>query len=205
MRCRVALLDNKKESTVTTTPPLSHARTLVHTREIICKGYQRSDGLLDIEGRLQDLSSAGTDLPFHSVPEGGAIHDMRLLMTIDADLVIQQITACTDTGATPFCSAITDAYASLKGLKIAGGFKRQANACIGGVRGCTHLTELLERMANVAMQTMFAVRRARSRDKTTEGEQEIGMTRIWAIGKCHAYREDGEAVQLLWPQGLPGA
>ncbi|MNN69919.1 hypothetical protein D3C81_1857460 [compost metagenome] len=130
---------------------------------------------------------------------------MRLLMTVDSNLVIQQITAFTDAGATPFCAAITVAYTSLKGMKIAAGFKRQANACVGGVRGCTHLTELLERMANVAMQTMFAARRAQARQDPDIGGQGIDMTRVWAIGKCHAYREDGEVVRQLWPHGLPDA
>jgi hypothetical protein len=29
--------------------------------------------------------------------------------------------------------------------------------------------------------------------------------RPWVVGTCHAYREDGDAVRLLWPEGLPKA
>ena len=37
-------------------------RRLVHTREVVCKGYARADGLYDIEGRMVDLTADGTGL-----------------------------------------------------------------------------------------------------------------------------------------------
>ncbi|MNM33934.1 hypothetical protein D3C81_445720 [compost metagenome] len=187
----------------TTTPVLT--RTLLHTREILCQGYQRSDGLFDIEGRLQDLTNAPTDLPFHSVGEGGSIHDMRLVMTIDADMVIQHIVATTAVGASPFCAEISSAYSRLQGVKIAAGFKRKMKDIVGGAQGCTHLTELLERMATTAMQTLFSTYRAHASQRAANGQQRQVAVRPWVIGTCHAYREDGDAVRLLWPQGLPKA
>ncbi|MCY1408932.1 hypothetical protein D3C76_317900 [compost metagenome] len=190
---------------MTATTPGSITRQLLHTREIICKGYKRSDGLYDIEGRLQDLTNDPTDLPFHTVPQGGAIHDMRLVMTIDADMVIQHIEAITAVGASRFCGEISSAYDGLKGLKIAAGFKQKMKAIVGGVKGCTHLTELLERMATTAMQTMFSTYRAEASRKRAQATGPIIAVRPWVIGTCHAYREDGDAVRLLWPQGLPKA
>ena len=187
----------------TTTPALT--RTLLHTREIICRGYQRSDGFLEIEGRLQDLTNAPTDLPFHRVGEGGTIHDMRLVMTVDTDMVIQHIEATTEVGASPFCTEISSAYAGLQGLKIAAGFKRKMKDIVGGANGCTHLTELLERMANTAMQTLFSTYRAQASLRAVTGEQRPVAVRPWVVGTCHAYREEGDAVRLLWPQGLPKA
>ncbi|UVE17120.1 DUF2889 domain-containing protein [Pseudomonas sp. LS44] len=177
------------------------SRELLHTREIVCRGYLRSDGLFDIEGQLVDSTGAPTDLPFHTVAAGGAIHDMRLVMTLDADMVIQQIAADTATGASPFCGEISSAYASLQGLKIGPGFKQQVKARVGGTQGCTHITELVERMASTAMQTMFSLIRAQASKRRASGEQSVTV-RPWVVGTCHAYREDGEAVRLLWPQGL---
>lgn len=186
-------------------PQDSMTRILLHTREIVCKGYQRSDGLFDIEGRLQDLTNEPTDLPFHQVPHGGTIHDMRLVMTLDADMVIQNIEATTATGASPFCAEAAVVYARLRGLKIAAGFKKNMKAIVGGSIGCTHQTELLERMASTAMQTMFSTYRAAASRRRATGTEQLVAVRPWVIGTCHAYREDGDAVKLLWPQGLPKA
>ena len=190
---------------MTTEPADAPNRTLLHTREIICKGYLRSDGLFDVEGRLQDLTNEPTDLPFHRVPQGGTIHDMRLVMTIDADMVIQHITAVTTTGASQFCGEAAAVYSGLAGLKIAAGFKKNMKAIVGGATGCTHLTELLERMANVAMQTLFSTYRTEATRRRETGEQQVIAVRPWVIGTCHAYREEGDAVRLLWPEGLPKA
>lgn len=190
---------------MTATPNESPTRTLLHTREIICKGYQRSDGMFDIEGRLVDLTNEPTDLPFHRVPSGGAIHDMRLVMTLDADMVIQHISAVTATGASQFCGEAAAAYSRLTGLKIASGFKQKMKAIVGGVSGCTHMTELLERMASTAMQTIFSTYRAEAARRRATSTEQVVAVRSWVIGTCHAYREDGDAVRLLWPQGLPKA
>ncbi|MCP1419136.1 hypothetical protein J3D47_003379 [Pseudomonas laurylsulfativorans] len=188
---------------MTATPDESPDRTLLHTREITCKGYQRSDGLFDIEGRLVDLTNEPTDLPFHRVPGGGAIHDMRLVMTLDADMVIQRIAAVTATGASQFCGEASAVYSGLVGLKIAAGFKQKSKAIIGGAKGCTHMTELLERMASTAMQTLFSIYRAEAARRRTTSAEQVVAVRSWVIGTCHAYREDGDAVRLLWPEGLP--
>ncbi|MGQ7819302.1 DUF2889 domain-containing protein [Metapseudomonas furukawaii] len=180
-------------------------RTLLHTRSIECRGFLRADGLYDIEGRLQDLTNGPTELPFHRVPHSGHIHDMHLVMTIDADLVILRIEARMPTGASPFCSGVTPAYRALAGLKIGPGFLKQVKAVVGSERGCTHMTELLERMAKTAMQTLFSTYRSQASERAARGEARVPAVRPWVIGTCHAYREDGEAVRLLWPQGLPGA
>jgi hypothetical protein len=76
---------------------------------------------------------------------------------------------------------------------------------VGGVKGCTHMTELLERMASTAMQTMFSTYRAEATRRRQTATEQVIAVRPWVIGTCHAYREDGDAVRLLWPEGLPEA
>ncbi|MNJ45828.1 hypothetical protein D3C77_409400 [compost metagenome] len=120
-------------------------------------------------------------------------------------MVIQHIAATTEVGASPFCAQISSAYSGLLGLKIAAGFKRKMKDIVGGANGCTHLTELLERMATTAMQTLFSTYRAQASLRAAGGQPREVAVRPWVIGTCHAYREDGEAVRLLWPQGLPKA
>lgn len=173
-------------------------RTLRHTRQIQCRGYQRSDGLFDIEAEMQDISSLPTELPFTSVPAGGHIHQMRLTMTIDAELLIRSVEARTDTGPTPYCADINAAYARLCGLRVGKGFHQEAKARVGGAKGCTHLTELLGPLATTALQTVMSIQRdAMPWHARLEGQDCIPRPSV--LDTCHAYRLDGEAAQIVWP------
>ncbi|WP_439672151.1 Molybdopterin-guanine dinucleotide biosynthesis protein MobB [Cupriavidus necator] len=173
-------------------------RTLRHTRQIECRGYLRDDGLYDIEADMDDISADATELPFVSVPDGGFIHRMRLCMTIGADLVIRRFEARTETGPTPYCAEINAAYRQLEGLRIGGGFRQQARARLGGAKGCTHLTELLGPLATTAMQTIMSVQREQSPwHAKLAGDEPV--PRPWILDTCHAYRSDGEAVNVIWP------
>ena len=69
---------------------------------------------------------------------------------------------------------------------------------VGGLRGCTHLTELLNAMANTAMQTMFALRRE-IMQALPDQSPPPRVARPWVVDTCHAYRMEGEAVAVVWP------
>ena len=173
-------------------------RRLLHTREVLCQGYRRADGLYDIEGRMRDLSAEATSMIFHDLPPGGAIHDMRLVLTIDEQLLIHGAQAFMDATATPFCGPAAQVYGRLVGLTIGPGFRQAAKARVGGVSGCTHLTELLGPMGTAAMQTIFAeLREAKQRrgGKLPDGP----LARPAVIDTCHAYRIDSPATAVLWP------
>jgi hypothetical protein len=186
------------ETRMETAPTPQPGRTLRHTRQIECRGYLRDDGLYDIEADLDDISADATELPLVSVPEGGLIHQMRLCMTIDADLVIRRFEARTETGPTPYCAEINAAYRQLEGLRIGGGFRQQARARLGGAKGCTHLTELLGPLATTAMQTIMSVQREQTPwHAKLAGDEPV--PRPWILDTCHAYRNDGEAVNVIWP------
>jgi len=180
-----------------TTAPTTNRRPL-HTRTVTCTGFLRDDGLIDLEGEMQDITPTGTDLLFKTVPPGGAIHHMRLTMTIDRDMVIHDVVARIQAGPTQYCPEIESAYAALKGLQIRGGFRQQAKAIVGGVKGCTHLTELLGPMATTAMQSTMAIMRAeRNGRRPMDGDGP--MPRPALIGSCHTYRMGSPAVDYLWP------
>src|SRR2546423_13458202 len=102
--------------------PLTHPapRKLIHTRAIECKGYQREDGLWDIEAQLVDTKTYA-----HSRRNGGAdrqpgepVHHMWLRITIDLDLLIHDAEAHTDAGPYPICGDITPNFKKLAGGKI---------------------------------------------------------------------------------------
>jgi hypothetical protein len=168
------------------------ARRPIHTRQIVCNGYARDDGLYDIEARMTDTKAHHSDLLFKEVPAGGAIHDMWLTITVDTDLVIRDAHSRTETAPTPYCAEINDAYRKLIGVQISSGFMREIRARVGGTKGCTHLTELLGPMATTAFQTIMGLRNSPSASRSSDGAQALPM-----LNGCHAWRADGEVVQFV--------
>jgi len=163
-------------------------RRLLHTRAIACHGYERSDGMFDIEARMQDTKADTADLLYKTVPAGEPIHAMRITLTIDSTGLIHAAVASTDNGPSPYCAEINAAYASLAGVRIGAGFMKQVRQRVGGRNGCTHLTELLGPLATTALQTLMGSRGISENGKS-QSEQ--------MIDNCHAWREDGEIVRFL--------
>ena len=82
--------------------PRPQNRKLMHTRVIDCKGYEREDGLWDIEGRLIDAKTfdhAWRDGDRELQP-GEYVHEMFMRLTVDLDFRIHDIVTATD--AAPF-------------------------------------------------------------------------------------------------------
>jgi len=175
------------------------ARRLLHTREVECRGFVREDGLFDIEASLRDISPGGTDLHFKQVDAGGLLHELRLTMTIDADMQILQMQAYADTVPTPWCGESSAPYAVLVGLRIGPGFTQRVKERVGGRKGCTHLTELIGPLATTAVQTVMALRRE-TRDLAAELQGSEPIPRPAIYNTCHTYRQEGQAIQVIWPE-----
>ena len=88
-------------------------RRLVHTRRVECMGFERSDGLFDIERRLIDTKGIDTEFLYGTIAAGGVLHQMRLVMTLDERMVIQHIEAHSERAPTPGGSS---AWTTLKVL-----------------------------------------------------------------------------------------
>ncbi|CCG08003.1 DUF2889 domain-containing protein [Pararhodospirillum photometricum] len=176
-------------------PPLA-PRAPLHHRRIDCQGFERSDGLWDIEGRLIDTKAYS--FPNHdrgTIHAGDPVHDLSLRLTIDVGLTIHAAEAVID--ASPFCGCpdIASAYGALVGLTIGPGFRAEARRRLGGRAGCTHLTELLGPLATTAFQTLHRAR---------EERQDAAQGQISAlIDSCHALRADGPVVAREWPDRAP--
>lgn len=173
-------------------------RSLLHTRQVICTAYQRSDGMFDIEGRIQDTKAGHAETLFKQVRAGDPFHLMRATMTIDRTMTIHHIETHTDAGPTPFCADINAAYGALQGLKIGPGFKERVKAKIGGRMGCTHLTDLLGPMATTAIQALVPFWMEAELQRAAS-DPAYRMDKPWVIDTCHAYRSDGEAVRKVMP------
>lgn len=171
-------------------------RRLVHARRIVCMGYQRTDGLFDIEGSMVDTKGHDSDLLFKVVPAGSPIHEMRLVVRIDAQLVIHHIEAHTDVGPSRFCAEINAAYGSLKGLSIGAGFMKEVKSRLAGPSGCTHLTELLGPIATTAIQTLMGLRSSTAR-RNAPVDDSSGVQAHPMVDSCYAWRAGGEVVSIV--------
>ncbi len=172
-------------------------RELIHSRDVVCRGYQRTDGLWDIEGHLVDTKSY--DFPNRyrgEVRAGEPVHGMWLRLTVDDDLRIHAIEAVTDDGPYPVCPAITPRFRELEGLRIGPGFSREVRQRLGGRSGCTHLVELLRPVATTAIQTIYPRRHRPAPGDTTR--------RPVFLDTCHALASDGPVVRDHWPEWYTG-
>jgi hypothetical protein len=179
--------------------PLSEPqeRELLHRRDIALRGYRRTDGLFDIEAHLTDTKTYGfpsDDRGF--VRAGEPVHGMWMRMTVDEDLTIVACEASTEFGPYAVCPAAAPNFARLAGLSIKRGFLRAAADRVGGTRGCTHLRELLQQIATVAVQTLYAVRSRRAEEERPEKPA--------LLNTCFAYATDSPVVRRRWPHLYTG-
>lgn len=176
--------------------PTPVSRTLQHTRKVICEGYQRDDGLWDIEGHLTDIKSQDMAIRERNngiLTAGEPLHGMSIRITIDLELNIIDAHASMD--YTPFriCPSIAKQYRQLIGLQIAPGFNRKIRELFSGTQGCTHLLELLGPIATTAYQATHQQR-----------EQQSAMNKTGApppmLNSCHAFDSQGSVVEKYWPE-----
>ncbi|MBO9647288.1 MAG: DUF2889 domain-containing protein [Variovorax sp.] len=171
-------------------PPPTAERDPIHGRTITIRGYQRRDGLFDIEGQLRDVRDQHFAFPGGERPGGEAIHSMWLRLTVDSTALIVDAVAATDAGPFPdFCGAIAPDYAQLIGLRVGPGFSRQVARLFGGVRGCTHMTELLRTMATGVVQALAGTVLAVSETE-----------KPFQLDGCHALASDGPRVAAFYPR-----
>jgi hypothetical protein len=187
--------------------PLSPAvkRNLIHTREIRCMGYEREDGLWDIEGRITDTKTYSFgNFDRGEISAGTPVHDMFIRLTVDTELVVQEVEASTESAPFNICPAITNGVKALKGLKIASGWTRNVQKAIGGLKGCTHINQLIMGpLATTAYQSIVPKRTRHNKEKSKSLQKEQNR-RPDIIDTCHAFASDGANVQRLWPDFYNG-
>ncbi|MDO6515170.1 MULTISPECIES: DUF2889 domain-containing protein [unclassified Neptuniibacter] len=176
--------------------PIASARSLKHTRRVICEGFKREDGLWDIEAHLIDTKTFSMDYKDREngiIPPGEPLHGMSVRITIDMDLNILDAVASMD--YTPFsgCKQITEAYKQLIGLQIARGFTGKIKSLFSGRGGCTHLLELLGPLATTAFQATHQER------ELAENFWQDGDKKPPMLDTCHALAANGPVVKEYWP------
>ena len=170
-------------------------RELTHTRRVRFEGYKRSDGLWDIEGHLTDVKNHDFTLQTGVRRAGLPVHDMWVRLTIDTNLNVVDAVAVSD--AVPYpggCDTIGPAYAKLIGLNLMDGFRKKVRELLGGVHGCTHISEMLGFFPTAAIQTFAGERR----------EQPDDGRKPFQIDQCHALDSGSETVRRMYPKWFVG-
>lgn len=178
--------------------PEPAARRPIHSRRLEMHGYQREDGLWDIEGRLVDTKAYPFDNRFRGeIPPGEPVHEMWLRLTLDDDLVIREAVASTEHSPFPSCPAAAPRYERLVGLQIGPGWLARVKKRLPAVEGCTHISELLRTMATTAFQTIAPLRREKIRQPGPSGRPAL-------LDSCHGWRSGGEFVREVFPDWYSG-
>ena len=181
--------------------PTAVAREKKHHRKIDCIGYQREDGLWDIEAHLIDTRTydCGYDQSHREglIKAGEPVHDMWVRLTIDLDFVIHD--ACASSDLTPFaiCPQAAQEMRSLIGIQIGSGWMKQVRERIGLRHGCTHLIDLLGPISATAYQTLHAALEERQAQKQSRDKPVI-------LDTCIALSTDGDVVRKRWPEFYTG-
>ena len=173
--------------------PPSVARQPLHRRAVQVEAFGRDDGLFDLEARLTDTTPFPIALLSGRRDAGDPVHDMFLRVTIDAQFTIVGVEA--DPARVPnpgVCEAVAPKYERLVGLNLLRGFRKQVQARLGRIEGCTHLSELTSVLPTAALQSIAHVVRPVDDSRATEPP--------FFIGQCHAYDRSGEVVRRHYPQ-----
>ena len=170
------------------------SRERLHGRAIAYDGYRRADGLFDIECHIVDVKDHDYELLTGVRRAGVPIHDMWVRVTIDGDFVIRAIEAVTDSMPYPgACDRIGPVYEKLVGANLVIGFRKHLHDVMGGVRGCTHITEMLSYLPTAAVQTFAGLQRE------DEGDQ-----KPFQLDRCHALETTTETVRRYYPKWYRG-
>ena len=178
---------------MTLSPPAP--REPLHTRSVVCEGFRRDDGLFDLEARLVDTKPQPYALMTGVRAPGDPIHDMVVRVTIDRGFTIHGVEATMPSVPYPGgCDAIAAAYAKLVGANLAKGFRAAVKERLGGVAGCSHLTELVGHLPTAAVQ-MFA----------GLVPEDDGRHKPFQLDRCHALESHSETVRRWYPKWYRGA
>ena len=176
------------------------ARTLRHTRRIVCEGFHRDDGLWDIEAVLIDTKAYRYREPERGLREvGDHVHEMHVRLTVDSTMIVRAVEI--DMAFRPYgaCLDAPPAFQGLVGKSIGPGWRKAIRERLGGAEGCTHMVELLIAMATPAYQTILPVLSRERRAAKDPTETWPGL-----INSCHAYKDDGALAKKYWPDRYRG-
>lgn len=178
--------------------PTPASRKLIHKRTVECCGYERNDGMWDIEGHIIDVKTHDfVNEDRGEIKPGEPVHDMWIRLTIDLDFKIHAVEARTVHSPYHACGEVVENYKVLIGETIKAGWTQRTRQLLGGTKGCTHLVELLGPVATTAFQALYPARERRT-PTGSDGK------RPPLIDTCHAWSATGAVVMRRHPTFYSG-
>ncbi len=178
--------------------PLSSpaARERLHLRRVSYEGFRRDDGLFDIEAHITDHKERDYKLAMGTRSKDIPVHNMWARVTIDRRFEVIDIEAVTDEMPYPGqCNRIGPEYKKLIGSNLLKGFRKSIAENMGGVKGCTHLSELLGYLPTAAVQTFAGIK--------NEADSVDGK-KPFQLDSCHALATNRETVRVYYPKWFVG-
>lgn len=170
-------------------------RKRLHVRRATYEGFERADGLFDIDAHMTDVKDQDFQLLTGRRVAGEPVHEMWVRVTIDRELNVRAIEARIDAMPYPdVCDRIEPAYQKLVGSNLARGFRFALHEAMGGVKGCTHLTELLGYLPTAAIQTFAGL-----------AHEGAGDAKPFQLDRCHTLETNTDTVRRYYPDWYRGA
>lgn len=170
--------------------PPAQPRRLLHTRQVRFEGFEREDGLCDIEAWLTDTKSTAFEVEGEGSWEAGEpVHGMWIRLSIDRNYTVQAIEVSMDHVPHGECLAASAPMQSIVGCSMRKGWRAAIEERLGKVKGCTHLRELLFNMGTVAFQTLVSWSSRRDDDTPPP-----------PLGGCLAWNPAGPMVARIYPR-----
>ena len=170
-------------------------------RNLSCDGYQREDGLWDIEARILDTKTSSDREPYSDFRLSGEVtHDMALRLTFDDDMVVRDIAVAMPSAPDVPCHGVAPGFNRLIGKKIGAGWRRAVQECVGGAKGYTQLHDLLLSAATVAIQ--IATKWPERPQAGPSADPDCRTERPHFVDACKAWASDGEIVAALYPHSI---
>ena len=175
-------------------PPAASDRQLRHRRSIDVQVFSRGHGEWEVDASIRDVRPGATQLPTGVLPAGEPVHDMLLRLVVDERFNVLEAGA--ETRAMPYpgaCDQYGDAYGQLVGLNLMRGFRHAVKERLGGIRGCTHISELSQVLPTAVVQA-FAGAVIDTAGASADSQQPF------QIDRCQALRADGATVRTYYPR-----
>jgi len=184
---------------MTDTPRTGAGRRELHFRRIDMRGWERDDGLYEVEGRVVDRKPHDFTAPSGKkvAPAGQPIHDMSVRLVFDAKMVVREVTAFIDSYPYDDCTGGGQALQALVGLHIGGGWSGEVRKRLGGASSCAHLRELLIPLATAAFQSTTMMRMQLPDQLDAAGKPV-------KLDSCYTYASDRGLALHRWPAFYTG-
>jgi hypothetical protein len=168
-------------------------REELHFRRIDMRGWRRSDGLFEVEGRVTDQKPFDFRPPSDQRVVGAQdlIHDLGVRLVFDTDRVIREVHTFSKAFPYADCPGGGASLQALVGLRIGAGWNSEVRKRLPSSETCTHLRELLLPLASAVFQSLAPFGDHDAVD--AQGKSPL-------IDSCHAYGASRNIVLRRWPE-----